>query len=151
ARNYTVGRINEEARAKAGELRGMVAWWIPEIRDAKIGGVDLSDAAGMGLLMSYLQGGATIPPAERGVVGQFAACIVFEVIIDNADRWTGSNTKVSPDQKTLYFMDNTLSFSKFRHGHETNLKPLLRMQVFPRGLIARLRRLTIEELRAALD
>ena len=32
-------------------------------------------------------------------------------LIDNADRWSGNNTQGSPDGKTLYFMDNTLSFS----------------------------------------
>jgi hypothetical protein len=58
---------------------------------------------------------------------------------------------VSPDQKTLYFMDNTLSFSSFRHGHDTNLKPLKRMQVFPRALVNRLRTMTLDSVRAALD
>jgi hypothetical protein len=98
-----------------------------------------------------LQVGAEIPPLYRAIVEQFATCIVFDVIIDNSDRWTGSNTKVSPDQKTLYFMDNTLSFSKFRHGHDTNVKPLLAMQVFPKQLVARLRTLTRQEVQAALD
>src|SRR5262249_41922674 len=119
--------------------------------DAKLGGIDLHEPEAMGQLISYLQIGATIPPEERSLVEQLATCIVFDVIIDNADRWSGSNTKVSPDQKTLYFMDNTLSFSTFRHGHDTNLKPLRRMQVFPRALVARLRTLTIDELRTALD
>jgi len=150
-RAYVIGRIRDESRPRQGVLRGMAAWWIPEIRDAKLGGHDLYEAEGMSLLMSYLQIGAQIPPPVHHLVEQFATCIVFDVIIDNADRWTGSNTKVSPDQKTLYFMDNTLSFSKFRHGHDGNLKPFMRMQVFPRALVERLRALTIDDLRSALD
>ena len=43
-----------------------------------------------------------------------------------------------------------MSFSVYTHGREHNLKPLLRMQVFPRGLIQRLRELTTDSLRAAL-
>lgn len=150
-RNYVVNRINDEAKPKKGYLRGMAAWWIPEIRDAKLGGMDLHEKEAMELLLSYLQVGATIPANERTIVEQLATLIMFDVVIDNADRWTGSNTKVSPDQKTLYFMDNTLSFSRFRHGHDTNWKPFRRMQVFPRGLVQRLRGMTRESLRIALD
>jgi hypothetical protein len=75
---------------------------------------------------------------------------VFDVIVDNSDRWSGSNTKISPDLTTLYFMDNSLSFSKFKHGHDSNLRPLQRMQVFPRELVRRLRELTLEQITKAL-
>jgi hypothetical protein len=72
-------------------------------------------------------------------------------VIDNADRWTGNNTKGSVDRHTLYFMDNTLSFSIFTLGHETNLTPLRKISIFPRRLIGRLRALTHEQLSAALE
>lgn len=150
-RNYVVNRINDEAKPKRGYLRGMAAWWIPEIRDAKLGGLDLHEKEAMEILIGYLQVGAQIPPQQRALVEQLATLIVFDVVIDNADRWSGSNTKVSPDRQTLYFMDNTLSFSSFRHGHDTNIKPFRRMQVFPRALIKRLRGMTLEAVRAALD
>ena len=76
---------------------------------------------------------------------------MFDVVIDNSDRWTGNNTKCSPDRKTLYFMDNTLSFSGFTLGHDSNLGPLHRMEVFPRRLVGRLRALTYESISRALD
>jgi hypothetical protein len=150
-RTYTTKRLADEALAHGGELRGMVAWWIPEIRDARLDGHELHEPEAMQQLLGYLQIGAQVPPQYQELVPQFATCIVFDVIIDNSDRWSGANTKVSPDGKTLYFMDNTLSFSKFRHGHDNNLRPLARMQVFPRGLIERLRGLTLESVRAALS
>lgn len=150
-RTYTTTRVMDEAIAKNGELRGMVSWWIPEIRDAYIGGLQSHEPGALQLLVSYLQLGAQIPPAQRQLVEQMATCIVFDVIIDNADRWSGSNTKVSPDQSTLYFMDNSLSFSRFPHGHENNLKPFLRMQVFPRALVKKLRELTLASVQAALS
>ena len=58
---------------------------------------------------------------------------------------------MSPDGKTFYFMDNTMSFSTARFGHELNLGVLLRIQVFPRGLVERMRALTEERFAAALE
>jgi hypothetical protein len=150
-RTYTTRRLADEAIARNGELRGMVSWWIPEIRDAKLGPLRVDELESIREWVGYLQVGATIPPDARPMVEQLATCIVFDVITDNADRWSGANTKASPDQRTLYFMDNTLSFSKFTHGHDTNLKPFLRLQVFPRALVGKLRGLTFESLNAALS
>ena len=151
ARDYTAGRIASEAIARGGVVRGELSWWIPEIRDARIGGVRIDDKQGMDLWQSYLQAGVHIPPELEPLLAQISACVLFDVLIDNADRWTGNNTKGSPDGKTLYFMDNTLAFSQFTLGHETNLKPLYAIQVFPRRLVERLRALTYEQLAAALD
>jgi hypothetical protein len=148
--DYVEGRIRDEAIAHDGIVRGELSWWIPEIRDIKIGQYRIDEKAGMEQWASYLQIGAPIPPELRPMIEQIATCVLFDVVIDNADRWTGNNTKGSPDQRTLYFMDNTLSFSQFTYGHQANLMPLYRIQVFPRGLVARLRALTYEQLAAAL-
>jgi hypothetical protein len=149
-KGYTQHRILEEVKARDGMVRGMVAWWIPEIRDARIDNVPVDIPEGMGKWIPYLRIGAQIPADVRGLVEQIATMIVFDVVIDNSDRWSGANVKASPDGKTLYFMDNTLAFSKFKHGHDSNLKPLERMQVFPRGLVERLRTLTLEQVQQAL-
>jgi hypothetical protein len=152
-RSVTTQRILGETRAKGGEVRGFVAWWIPEIRDARIGELNVDSSEGMNLWTSYLRINtwANVPDNARSLVEQLASLVVFDVVIDNADRWSGSNVKVSPDRKTLYFMDNTLSFSLFTKGHDNNLRPLHRMQVFPRRLITRLRAMSEESLRAVLD
>lgn len=150
-KTYTTNRILEEVIARDGVVKGMVAWWIPELRDARIGGFRADEPEGMRLWSSYLQVGATIPDDVRGLVEQLATLVVFDVVIDNSDRWSGGNVKTSPDGKTVYFMDNTLSFSHFKQGHEANLAPLRRIQVFPRGLVAKLRALTLESVRQALD
>ena len=57
---------------------------------------------------------------------------------------------ISPDGATLYFMDNTMSFSTFEFGHERNVRALRRIQVFPRALVERLRALTEDAILAAL-
>lgn len=149
-KGYTQHRILEEVKARDGVVRGMVAWWIPEIRDCRIDRELVDSPEGMRLWMPYLKIGAEIPPDLRGLIEQLATMIVFDVVIDNSDRWSGANVKASPDGKTLYFMDNTLAFSKFKKGHDNNLVPLARMQVFPRALIAKLRAMTLEQLQAAL-
>jgi hypothetical protein len=150
AREYTAGRLAAESIARDGIVRGELSWWIPEIRDVTIGRYRVDEHDGMLEWQSYLQVGAQIPSEVSPLVTQLATCVLFDVLIDNADRWTGNNTKVSVDRRTLYFMDNTLSFSVFTWGHETNLTPLYRIQVFPRALVQRLRALTYEQIAAAL-
>ncbi len=149
-RTYVAKRLEDEALPKNGELRGMVYWWIPEIRDARLNGIEMHEPEAMQQLVALLQIGAEIPAKQRAFIEQLATCIVFDVVIDNSDRWSGSNTKISPDLSTLYFMDNSLSFSKFTHGHDSNLRPLQRMQVFPRELVRKLRALTLDQIKKAL-
>src|SRR4051812_32314262 len=91
-----------------------------------------------------------MPDDARAMCEQIAAVILFDVLIDNPDRWTGSNTEMSPDGRTLFFMDNTMSFSLFSVGHEGNLGALRRIQVFPRRLVERMRALTEDQIADAM-
>ena len=150
-RTYTQARLAEEAIARDGTLRGVVSWWIPEIVDLKFHGAKLDEPDGMAAWQALLQHGAKIPDADRGLLAQLSACVLFDVLIDNADRWSGSNTKGSPDGRTLYFMDNTLSFQPYTVGHEANLSPLHRIEVFSRTLVGKLRELTYATLVATLS
>jgi hypothetical protein len=144
------GRIDDEAIARHGKLYGEVSWWIPEIKLMRIGGHGIDEPEGQALWSSYLQPGAAIPAELQPLLAQIATVIVFDVVIDNSDRWSGNNTQGSPDGSVLYFMDNTLSFSTFTRGHAANLSKLGRIQVFPRALIGRLRLLTEGAITAAL-
>jgi hypothetical protein len=150
-RNYTAARLADEAIAKNGVVHGELSWWIPDIRDQTIGQWRVDETEGMALWTSYLHPKVEIPADVKPLVEQLVACVLFDVLIDNADRWTGYNTKGSLDRRTLYFMDNTLSFSLFTFGHKTNLDPLFRIEVFPRQLVERIRALTPETIEAALD
>ena len=84
------------------------------------------------------------------MLAQIATVILFDLLIDNSDRWSGNNTQGSADNRILYFMDNTLAFSAFTQGHANNLSKLNRIQVFPRALVGKLRALTLDDLSAAL-
>jgi hypothetical protein len=151
ARTYVTGRLQDEIIAKDGVVHGELSWWIPEIRDATIGPWRVDETDGIALWTSYLHPHVTIPADARPMVEQLAACVLFDVLIDNADRWTGYNTKGSPDKRTLYFMDNTLSFSQFTFGHKNNLDPMFRIEVFPRQLVERIRALTPEMIEESID
>jgi hypothetical protein len=149
-RSVTASRIEQEAIPRDGRLCGELSWWIPEIKRVRIGGRYVDEPDGEALWVEYLQAGAAIPAELRPMLGQLASVIVFDVVIDNSDRWSGNNTQGSPDDRILYFMDNTLAFSQYTIGHTANLARLYRIQVFPRGLIGRLRRLSAEAVAAAL-
>lgn len=150
-RAYTVQRLGDEALPVSGTLRGVAMWWIPEIKDMRFHGFRMDEAEGMDQWMALLHHGVAIPDADKAMVAQLSACVLFDVLIDNADRWTGSNTKGTLDGKTLYFMDNTLSFQPYTFGHEANLTPLHRIEVFSRALVAKLRALSYDTLVATLS
>jgi hypothetical protein len=143
-------RLEAEAIPRDGKLCGELSWWIPEIKRVRIGGRFVDEPDGEALWSEYLQAGAVMPAELRPMLAQLAQVIVFDVVIDNSDRWSGNNTQGSADNRILYFMDNTLAFSAFTQGHATNLSKLNRIQVFPRALVGKLRRLTLDDLSAAL-
>ncbi len=149
-RTFIAGRLRDEAITRGGVVHGELSWWVPELKLAKLGGQPIDDKAGKLAWTQYLQIGATIPDNERPLVEQISALVMFDVLIDNPDRWTGSNTRMSPDGKTLFFMDNTMSFSNLAFGHQSNLLAMRRIQVFPRGLVERMRALTPEQVSDAL-
>jgi len=150
SRSRAADRLAQEAIARDGKLCGELSWWIPEIKRARIGGHYIDEPDGEAMWTAYLQAGATMPGELVPMLAQIAAVIVFDVVIDNSDRWSGNNTQGSADERVLYFMDNTLAFSQFTLGHTSNLSKLYRIQVFPRRLIGRLRALTAESIAAAV-
>jgi hypothetical protein len=149
-RGHAQQRIDDEGQARHGKLYGEVQWWIPDIKLVSLEGHDIDDPEGQAVWAAYLQAGATMPAAEKPMLAQISAVILFDLLIDNSDRWSGNNTQGSLDGRTLYFMDNTLAFSTFTLGHASNLSKLYKIQVFPRGLVAKLRALTVESITAAI-
>ena len=149
-RDYTEQRIMTEAIAHDGKVSGEVSWWIPQISDMMIGSHRVDEPLGMADWVPMLQAGQPTPPEFANTVTQLSTVIVFDVLIDNADRWTGNNTKCSPDQRVLFFMDNTLAFSNFTLGHQTNLIPLQRISKFSKTFVKRLRTLTYASITQAL-
>jgi hypothetical protein len=149
-RGYIADRIKDEGISRNGKLRGEASWWIPEIKLAAIGRHRIDLPEGRDIWTAQMQIGAPMDPALRPFLAQISTCILFDLLIDNSDRWSGSNTEMSPDGKTLYFMDNTLSFSKAQYGHEINVLTMRRIQIYSKSLVDKLRKLTLEDIERAL-
>jgi hypothetical protein len=149
-RGLLTQRIKEEAVAKDGAIAGEVSWWVPVITDAQIRGFPIDVTDGIVTWRRLLRAGAKIPDRELNLVRQISDMVVFDFLLDNIDRWSGSNTKASPDGKTLFYMDNTMSFSGNREGHSRSHLYLDRVQTFSRRLIAEVRGLDRGKLEAVL-
>ena len=150
-RTFIAGRIAEEAIVRKGVVHGELSWWIPEIKVAKLGPHNIDEHEGKAVWIAALQVGAKIPTESQPFIAQIASCILFDLLIDNADRWSGANTMMSPDGKILFFMDNTMAFTRNKLGHHRNALNLRRIQVFPKKLVGKLRALTLESITQTLE
>jgi hypothetical protein len=146
-----IGKVQEGAVVdEQGMVMGELSWWIPVIVDAKLEGVAIDSPDGMRAWREYLTAGAAEPYAARGLLPQISNMVVFDYFINNPDRWSGSNAKGSPDGKTLYFMDNTLSFGATPEGTPKVRTSLEKVQKFSRALVRRARGLAEADLHAAM-
>ncbi len=150
AQGIVAKRLRDEAAPTGDMLYGEFSWWVPELKNAKIKQWRIDEDDGIDAWRDFLRPSMPLPTEHADFVAQIGTMIVFDFLIDNSDRWTGSNTKGSPDGKHLYFMDNTLSFSPFKRGHTKNLTYLRRVGRFSRALVDRMRALTLADLRTAM-
>ena len=149
--NAEVISHRDPADAARHVVRGEVQWWISEIENARIGKHRIDDTLGIVTWKRLLRAGATIAPEDYTLMRQLSTMLLFDFVIDNTDRWSGSNARVSPDGSKLYFMDNTLAFGRDADAHRKTRTYLERSQTFSRRLVQRLRGLTEAELIGALD
>lgn len=144
-------RIRNEALPKRGQLRGAASWWIPEIKVPSIGKYPIDSTDGIVTWRRYLAIGAERTPEITGFVSQISDMVLFDFLIDNSDRWSGGNARTSLDGKILYFMDNTLAFTRNKQAHSRTSTYLKRVKIFSRQLVENVRRFTREDLVAALS
>ena len=143
-------RLREEILLKDGQIVGELSWWIPVIEHAKVNGFEIDSTNGVVTWKRYLTAGETIPESEQHMLAQISSMVLFDFLINNSDRWSGSNVRMSEDGRVLYYMDNTLAFGREPDGHRKSRTYFTRAQKFSRSLVARLRTLTEEEVRAAV-
>ncbi|MCG8418887.1 MAG: hypothetical protein MJE77_13200 [Proteobacteria bacterium] len=144
-------RLREEMRTYKDTIAGELSWWIPIIKNAQIRGYDIDTTDGIVTWKRYLTIGHEIPDDEAGMLEQISSMVLFDFIINNPDRWSGANARVSEDNRILYFMDNTLSFGNDPNGHRKCRTYLLRAQKFSRSLVATARALGEDAVRDALS
>jgi len=133
-----------------GWVAGELSWWIPEIEHARISGLPIDKTDGIVTWKRLLTAGKDIPDEDREMAAQISTMVLFDHLINNSDRWTGNNTRSSPDNRRLYFMDNAMSFGDSGEGHHRAIIYLKRAQKFSRRLVDRLRHLQEAEVRAVL-
>lgn len=146
-----VPRLREEVLLEGDQVVGELSWWIPVIRDATVAGYPIDKTNGIVTWKRYLTAGVTMPESERHMLAQISSMVLFDFIINNADRWSGANVRMSEDGRVLYYMDNTLAFGREPDGHRKCRTYFTRAQKFSRALVARLRELTEDALRQTLE
>jgi hypothetical protein len=135
---------------QGGQVTGELSWWIPEIERGRVDGYEIDSMEGIVSWKRYLTIGTTVPKRDKALVTQISDMVLFDFIINNPDRWSGGNARVSEDQRLLYFMDNTMSFGDDLDGHHKARVYLERCQKFSRALVTRLRNLSESEIREVL-
>jgi hypothetical protein len=133
-----------------GLVIGELSHWIPVIVDAKIGEHPIDTSEGIAAWKRCLQVGKPIPPEVETLVAQISSMVAFDYLINNMDRWSGSNAKSSKDGSALYFMDNTLSFGGQKKAHSKVERYLERSQKFSRRMVAALRALDRDAVEQAV-
>jgi hypothetical protein len=148
---FKLPRLDEEAIDRNGRFRGELSWWIPVIENGRVGGFEIDETDGIVTWKRHLRPGATIPERDVALVRQISDMIVFDFLLDNTDRWSGSNAKVSEDGTVLYFMDNTMAVTSNPKAHRKSRTYLSRVATFSRRLIGEIRALTEEQIRDVLE
>jgi hypothetical protein len=146
-----IPRLHEQMKVDPrGMVSGELSYWIPVIVDAKIDKFPIDSVDGMVLWKRYLKIGKSVPASATELVPQISTMVAFDFLINNMDRWSGSNAKSSPDGKILYFMDNTLSFGGQRRAHTKVATYLGRVEKFSRRLVEGLRKLDRRRVEKAM-
>ena len=144
-------RFTTEMVTQSGEVKGELSWWIPDLSKPTIDGVLIDSAEGVAVWQRHLTIGSDVPERHRDLLAQISVVLVFDFVVNNLDRWSGSNILASADGTVLYFMDNTMAFRPQPRGHSKARGYLRRSQRFSRSLVSILRGLGVDEVRDAMS
>jgi hypothetical protein len=144
---FLANRIDAETVFdEEGFTRGEVSYWIPVIVDSHLDTLDNVLA-----WWRWMTIGEEIPPEKIEIMAQLSSLLIFDLLTNNSDRFSGGNLLTSSDGRRLYWMDNTFGFQVEPEGHLRCRTYLFRSQKFSRKMVAALRRLDLPSLRRALE
>ncbi len=147
ASNFTRDRVATETLFdERGETLGSLAYWIPTVVD-----LHLDTTEGVNQWTGWLGQSGEIPPEQAGLMAQLSTLLVFDLLQNNSDRFSGGNLLGSPDGKMLYYMDNAFGFQTDPDGHMRCWNYLRRAQKFSRSLVQAMQQLDRAKLQAALN
>jgi hypothetical protein len=128
-----------------GFTRGEVSYWIPVIIDSHLDTLDNVLA-----WWRWMTVGEEIPPDKIETMMQLSSLLIFDMLTNNSDRFSGGNLMTSKDGRLLFWMDNTFGFQVEPEGHLRCRTYLFRSQKFSKKMIANLRRFDLAALKEAL-
>ncbi len=144
---FLATRINNETTFDdEGFTRGEVSFWIPVIVDSQLDTLENVLA-----WWRWMTIGEEIPPEKTGMMAQLSSLLLFDLLTNNSDRFSGGNLMTSPDGRTLFWMDNTFGFQVEPEGHLRCRTYLFRAQKFSRKMVAALRKFDLPSLQRALE
>lgn len=144
---FLANRINAETIFDAeGFTRGEVSYWIPVIVDSHLDTLENVLA-----WWRWMTIGEEIPPDKYNLMAQLSSLLVFDLLTNNSDRFSGGNLMTSKDGRVLFWMDNTFGFQVEPEGHVRCRTYLFRCQKFSKKMVAALRRLDLAGLKEALS
>ena len=129
-----------------GFTRGEVSFWIPTILDSH-----LEAPENVVTWWKWMTVGEELPVDKVDVMAQLSDILLFDLITNNSDRFSGGNLMTSKDGRILFFMDNAFGFQIEPEGHVRCRQYLSHCQKFSRKMVAALRRLDLPSLRAGLE
>lgn len=129
-----------------GESVGAAMYWIPQVVDLK-----LDTTEGIQTWADQLSQRGELPAERAPLLAQLSTLLLFDVVQNNYDRFSGGNLLGSPDGRTLYFMDNAIGFQLDASGHQRCWSYLKRCQRFSRRFVGALRQLERDAIKDALS
>ena len=142
---WTRARIENETIFEGGKTVGALMYWIPNVVD-----MHLDTTEGIEHWADWLSQGTAIPQDKAALLGQLSTLLLFDLLQNNSDRFSGGNLLGSPDGRVLYFMDNAFGFQVDPDGHQRCWSYLKRAQKFSRSFFVALHDLDKPRLAAAL-
>jgi hypothetical protein len=143
---FLAKRIDAETTFDAeGFTRGEMSYWIPVIVDSHLDTLDNVLA-----WWRWMTVGEEIPPDKLELMEQLSSLLIFDMLTNNSDRFSGGNLMTSKDGHVLFWMDNTFGFQVEPEGHLRCRTYLFRCQKFSRKMVAALRNFDLASLKQAL-
>ncbi|MFO0608065.1 MAG: hypothetical protein U0324_33180 [Polyangiales bacterium] len=143
-------RVLTELLGRNDRVPGAVLFWVPGA---------LEPVPGAESYAELLDPARPLDPARAGLAADLSALLLFDFLNDNVDRWSGGNilrqrAEGANAPGPMLFMDNGASFSAINDGRGARpaeqARRLAAIGRFPRALVASLRALTADSLRAAV-
>jgi len=137
------GRLLEEVQwDKDGTVAGEVSVWIPVIRALPLETLEFRRK-----WVRWLAPYDRLWQEEYSLAGQISNMILFDFLLNNPDRFTGSNTQSDERMKRLYFMDNTYAFYPSSEGTAVGRQYLRISRRYSEKMIRNVRRLDLRLVR----